>query len=89
MRPESGMFVRVRLPIGKQQILAVPASAIVERGQLTGIFVVDDSNVIRLRLIRTGERRGDLVEVLSGLAPGDHAIFVRDSSVKDGARWKP
>jgi len=88
-RPESGMFVRVHVPVGEREILAVPASAIVERGQLTSVFVVDDSNVIRARLIKTGERRGDQVEVLSGLAPGDRAILERVSSLRDGAQWQP
>lgn len=89
VRLASGMFAKVLIPNGARTVLAIPATAVVERGQLSGVFVVDESNVIRLRLIRTGERRGDLVEVLSGLAAGDRTIFQPDPSVKDGATWQP
>lgn len=64
---KSGMFARVFLPIGGTGILLVPETAVVTEGQLTGVFVVDPAGVARFRLVRTGKRYGDRVEIISGL----------------------
>ena len=63
----SGQYGIAAFPAGERVATAVPLSALVERGQLTGIFVVDDLGVARLRFVTTGERSGDSVEILSGL----------------------
>jgi hypothetical protein len=53
-------------------MLAVPESALVRRGEVTGVYVIDDKGVPRLRQLRTGERVGDgEVEVLAGLSGGE------------------
>lgn len=43
----------------------VPADAVVDRGQLTGVYAVE-SDTVRLRWVRLGQRRDDAVELLSG-----------------------
>jgi hypothetical protein len=43
----------------------VPADAVVDRGQLTGVYAVE-SDTLRLRWVRLGQRRDDAVELLSG-----------------------
>ena len=43
----------------------VPADAIVDRGQLTGVYAVE-ADTLRLRWVRLGQRRDDAVELLSG-----------------------
>lgn len=45
----------------------IPEDAIVERGQLRGVFAVED-DVVRLRWVRLGERRDGAVELLAGPA---------------------
>ena len=71
-----GMFARVWLPaIGgaaQPQRLFVPASAVVRRGELTAVYVVDDKGAPRLRQVRLGASSGERVEVLSGVSAGDH-----------------
>jgi multidrug efflux pump subunit AcrA (membrane-fusion protein) len=84
----SGMFARVRMPVGAREVIAVPASALVDRGQLRGIYALDELNVIRLRLVKTGQQYGDNVEVLSGLDPGDRVFLHPDSTVRDGVAWQ-
>jgi RND family efflux transporter MFP subunit len=66
-----GMYVKVGLVIGEAERLLVPASAIVERGEVTGVYVIDKGGQVSLRYVRPGHRFGDQLEILAGLAPGD------------------
>ena len=50
--------------------LSVPASVLVQRGELTGVYVVD-GNSVSLRQLRIGDVQGDRAAVLAGLAPGE------------------
>ena len=51
--------------------LTVPAAALVRRGELTAVYVVNDKGY-SLRAVRLGSQQGtDSVEVLSGLLEGD------------------
>lgn len=43
----------------------VPVDAVVDRGQLTGVYAVE-ADTVRLRWVRLGQRRDDAVELLSG-----------------------
>ncbi len=67
-----GQYARVRLTVGVATMLAVPASALLRRGEVTGVYVIDDKGAPRLRQVRTGEPVGDdEVEILAGLAAGE------------------
>jgi hypothetical protein len=65
-----GMTVKVAFATGEVKRLLVPASDVVQRGELVGVYVVDDHGVV-LRQVRTGNRDGDQVEVLAGLDDGE------------------
>src|SRR6266540_4322409 len=82
----SGAFGRARFPAGERKALLVPARALVERGQLTGVYVVDERSVARLRLVTAGQRRGERVEILSGLNPGERVVTEGVERVTDGGR---
>ncbi len=84
----TGLFARVHIPAGQKDVLVVPSSAIVQRGQLTGVYVVDDQHLTAFRLIRTGKVFDRGVEVLSGLKPGERIVTAEVSRVTDGARIK-
>jgi RND family efflux transporter MFP subunit len=82
----SGMFARVEVVVGESQLMAIPSSAIVHQGQLTGLFVVTAENTAHFRLIRTGRNLGyDMVEVLSGLPDGTRFVVKPSSELVDGA----
>ncbi len=82
----SGLYGRARFPVVEKQVLKVPQKAVLERGQLSGVFVIDTSNTVRLRLIKTGKAYGEQVEVLSGLNDGDRIIVEGMERVKEGDR---
>jgi len=81
----AGSFARLRLPRGGDDHPAsfVPRSALVERGALTGVFVVDDGRA-RLRFISPGEEAGDAVLVRSGLSMGEEVVL-EPGTLVDGA----
>jgi len=83
----SGMFARVEVTVGESQLMAIPSSAIVRQGQLTGLFLVTSENIARFRLIRTGRNMGDgKVEVLSGLPDGTRFVVNPSPELIDGSR---
>jgi len=88
-RLRSGLFGRVWIPAGRRQALQVAREAVVERGQLQGVYVVGQDGIARFRLIRTGALRQDGIEVLSGLSSGERVVLKGVERVTDGARIQP
>ena len=82
----SGLYGKARFLVGQQTKLAIPQTAITHHGQLVGVFVVDQSGVARLRLVKTGRVVGDRVEVLSGLNEGEEIVREGIASIRDGVR---
>jgi membrane fusion protein, multidrug efflux system len=82
----SGLFGRAAIPVERRQAMQVARKAVVERGQLQGVYVVGQDNIARFRLIRTGATRRDAVEVLSGLASGEQIVLAGVERVSDGVR---
>jgi len=71
-----GMFARVHFTTGEGSRIALPASAILRRGELTGVYVAGGKGGFSLRQIRAGEALADgSVEVLAGLAGGEEVAL--------------
>lgn len=88
----AGMFGRVRLPAtarGSGSAVSVPASALAERGGLTGVFVVGEDERLHFRWLRLTEKAGDAVLVVAGLSEGEKVLARVEPSVRDGARLLP
>jgi membrane fusion protein, multidrug efflux system len=71
-----GQFARLWLP-GEDATRAgawVPASAVVRRAEMVGLYVPDAQGRALLRQVRLGRREGGRVEVLSGLAVGERVV---------------
>ena len=73
-RLRSGLFGRAQFSRGERQALMIPRSAVVERGQLQGIYVLDQNRVASLRYITLGKPSGAEVEVLAGLQDGERLV---------------
>jgi membrane fusion protein, multidrug efflux system len=81
----TGTFARIQVPgvMAKEtDIVFVPKSALVTRGELTGVFVAQDGQA-HLRWISLGEAQGDRLPVRSGLAKGE-AVIDQPGELKDG-----
>lgn len=73
-----GQFAKVSLPLkvaaegtAPRGKLMVSSTSVVERGELTAVYVVTDKGEVRLRQVRLGRSSGPQTEVLSGLQPGE------------------
>jgi len=81
----SGMFGRAGFAGGRRGALLVSQSAVLERGQIRSVYVVE-GDTARLRLVTLGEGRDDRREVLSGLTAGERIIVKPAPLLADGAR---
>lgn len=82
----SGLFGRAWFSRGQREALAVPLSALVSRGQLQGVYVLDSAKIASLRYITVGKPNGDQVEVLSGLQPGERLVASPGTQELNGKR---
>ncbi len=79
----AGLFGRATFQFGSRQTLAAPASAASPRGQMTWMFVVENG-IARARIVTVGEHHRDLVEVLSGMSPGERVVAPVPAGLLDG-----
>lgn len=70
-----GSYVRLELPSPEPAGVWIPRDAVLERGQLTGVFALENEH-IRLRWVRLGRTTDDAVELLAG-PPGDLTVVRR------------
>lgn len=71
-----GTLVKVAFVSGLEDRLLVPAAAVIRRGELTGVYVVDYQDNVGLRYVRTGTPTADgMAPVLSGLHPGEQVAL--------------
>jgi len=74
-RLRSGVFGRARISRGERTSILVPRSAIVNRGQLQAVYVLDAAHIAALRYVTLGNVAGEQVEVLSGLDDGETVVM--------------
>ena len=92
----SGMFVNVQFPLvskketvkDKTDKVIVPENALVQQGQLTGIYTIGNGNTAILRWLRLGKTYGNQVEVLSGLSADETYIVSAEGKLYNGAKVK-
>jgi len=85
-----GMLVKVGFRLGSDRVLAIPVSAVVQRSEVTAVYVVD-AHGVHLRQVRTGRRLdGGRIEVLSGLSAGEQVALdpVRATFARKQGDWE-
>jgi RND family efflux transporter MFP subunit len=78
-----GMFGRVARTTPTRTAVAVPQTALIRRGQLDELFVVEDG-IARLRLVRLAREREGLVEISSGVSQGETIAIAETGRLVDG-----
>ena len=79
----TGQFGRLSVPLGETTALRVPASALTQRGQLEMVFAIVN-NRAQMRLVKSGKRVGDEMELLSGVAKGDQVAIENVTVLRAG-----
>ncbi len=73
-----GLFAIAELQLDKKQTeLYVPASAVCTQGDASAVFVIRDGTV-REQMVSLGDRDGERVRILTGLAAGDVVVTAPD-----------
>lgn len=70
----AGQFGRAFLPRASRNAIVVPQGAVLQRGQLHYAAVVDAGGIASLRIVRTGDRQPDGIEILAGLSAGERIL---------------
>ena len=83
---KSGLYGLARFPVAQKQAITVPETALQERGQLTGVYVVGLDGIAQFRIVTIGKRAEGVAEVLSGLSDGDEIVTSDLSRVKEGSK---
>lgn len=83
-----GQFGRALFNLGERSTPSVPRSALVERGGLQGVFVVDAQGHARFRWLRLGAEwaapDGGRVAVAAGLQAGERLVLQPDARLREG-----
>lgn len=79
-----GMFGRAHFIIGTDTVVIVPTDALVERGGLKGVFVVEDNRTAKFQWLRLGRIFTATTEVRVGLEGGETILARDDIQVRDG-----
>lgn len=85
----SGMYATVQFPLERKattNAVMIPTGALVENGQLKGVYTVSQSNTALLRWLRVGRVFGNKVEVLSGLSSDEQYIVSAEGKLYNGAK---
>jgi len=84
-----GTFARMLLPAraAKKTRLVVPYAAILQRAELTAVYVIGQNGQPQLRVVRPGPRSGDSIEILSGVEEGDRVVIT--PQLVSGTKTKP
>jgi multidrug efflux pump subunit AcrA (membrane-fusion protein) len=68
------MFGRLKLPLGTEEAILVPQTAIARIGQLAMVMVVHEGH-IRRRNVQLGRQYGDQIQILAGLQSGETILL--------------
>ena len=83
---ESGLYGRAFFARGERNAMLLASDALVIRGQLRGIYVVDANGLAHWRVLTIGKSFGTQVEVLSGLGEGETVVLNPGTLELDGKR---
>jgi Cu(I)/Ag(I) efflux system membrane fusion protein len=86
LRPD--MFVDVELHVEMPAAITVPADSVIDLGRRKTVYVQSDGGRFEPRIIDTGWRLGDRVQVTSGLEAGERIVVSSNFLVDSESRMK-
>ena len=81
-----GMFGKIIIPgLVHNNVLVVPESALVMRGDQKTVYIVTSDNKVQQRILKVGYVGEGFAEILEGLQDGDRIVIAGHNKLKDGA----
>jgi membrane fusion protein (multidrug efflux system) len=65
--------------------LVVPAAALLDEDEQTTVYVVNNGQVEK-RVVETGIRDGDMIEILGGLGDNESVVVVGQTGLREGSK---
>ena len=81
---KSGMLVKGMFELGRSNALTVPQSAISRRDGFSNLFVMESADRVKLVKVETGQRIGDRIEIVKGLAASAQFVVNGVGFLNDG-----
>ncbi len=79
-----GMFAQGHIQVGEAQALTIPQAALVLRDGNSYVFEVGEHNIVQQRLVKTGRRQAERVEIMEGLQPGAKLVATGGAFLNEG-----
>ena len=79
-----GAYAEAVFSIGVTRTVTLPASALVRRAGLTGVFVVDDGDTAHFREVRIGNTMDDTTVIAAGLNAGERIVTRPTPAIGNG-----
>ena len=70
-----GMVVKAGIQVGEQNQISVPLMALVQRSEVTAVYIKNKDKSISFRQVRVGNSNGKRIEILAGLNAGEQVIL--------------
>ncbi|MCF8054637.1 MAG: efflux RND transporter periplasmic adaptor subunit [Deltaproteobacteria bacterium] len=85
LRP--GYFAKATIYAGDpKRVLLIPVNAVVYEGDISRVFAISNETTARAKVVKLGEKYGDMVEVLSGLKNGEQVVTTGHNNLVEGVK---
>ena len=86
LRPD--MFVDVEMPLNLPSAITVPSDAVVDSGLRKTVYVAGGGGRFEPRVVETGWRFGDQVEIMKGLSEGEEIVVAGNFMLDSESRMR-
>jgi HlyD family secretion protein len=80
----AGTFARGEFELGRARAMSLPQSAVLLRDGFTYVFQLDEQSKVRLTKVSVGQRLGDQIEIVDGIALGTRVVASGAGFLADG-----
>lgn len=80
----SGMFAVGKFAIKTAKVLTLPAKSVVNDDGYDYVFVINKDSIVTRKLIKSGDRKDDIVQVLSGVSESDAIVVEGAGFLNEG-----
>ena len=82
----TGLYGLARFALSQKEAIAVPQTALVQRGQLSGVYIVGQDGTAHFRIVTTGKNSEGMVEIYSGINVRDEIVASDTGYLNDGIK---